>query len=59
MQKAVTMHQHRHTAAVMESEQTAVTSAFMQTGLVHVGNQIVPTLLCHPVLHLRNDHVEV
>ena len=34
MQKAITMHHHRHTAAVMESEQTAVTSAFMQTGLV-------------------------
>jgi len=33
-QKAITMHHHRHTAAVMESEQTAVTSAFMQTGLV-------------------------
>jgi len=24
-QKAITMHHHRHTAAVMESEQTAVT----------------------------------
>ena len=31
MQKAITMHHHRHTA---ESEQTVVTSAFMQTGLV-------------------------
>jgi len=42
MQKAITMHHHRHTAAVMESEQTAVTSAFLFVG---IKNQIAPRII--------------
>jgi len=39
MQKAITMHHYRHTAAVMESEQTAVTSALMFMGRYQESNR--------------------
>jgi hypothetical protein len=54
MQKAITMHHHCHAAAVMESEQTAVTSAFMQTGLVVIENQIVPRIIMSSRLAPQN-----